>query len=154
MKDVVHLVRLAALFAVGIIVFLVARQMIIPAGFGKYGHFRPGALDDVRAKPISFAGHETCEACHDDVHTQLAGGKHAHLACEACHGPQAIHAEDPAKVKPVLPNTTQLCPVCHEASAAKPKWFPQVISKDHSGGEPCKTCHQPHSPAFGKEAAK
>jgi hypothetical protein len=154
MKEAVHLIRLAALFIIGFVLFLVVRQWIVPAGFGKYGHFRAGALDDVRARPISFAGRATCEGCHNDVRAQLAGGKHAHVNCEACHGPQARHAEDFEKVKPVLPDTKLLCPVCHEANTAKPKWFPQVVSQEHSGGEACKTCHQPHSPAIPKEGAK
>ncbi len=154
MKEAVHLIRLAALFAVGIILFLVVRQWIVPDGFGKYGHFRSGALADVRAQPISFAGRATCETCHDDIRTQLAGGKHALVNCEACHGHLANHAEDPEKVKPVLPQTQLLCPVCHEANAAKPKSFPQVISKEHSGGEECKTCHRPHSPVFGSGGEK
>jgi hypothetical protein len=41
-----------------------------------------------------------------------------------------------------------LCAGCHEASSAKPKWFPQVVSDKHSGGVPCDTCHQPHSPVI------
>ena len=97
MKEAVHLIRLAALFAVGIILFLVVRQRIVPAGFGKYGHFRAGALDDVRAKPISFAGRETCETCHDDIRTQLASGKHALVNCEACHGHRRITRRIPRR---------------------------------------------------------
>jgi hypothetical protein len=154
MKEAAHLIRLAALFVAGFVTFLLIRQAIVPAGFGKYGHFRAGALDDVRARPISFAGRSACEGCHDDKRAALNKGKHINVGCEACHGPLAAHADDPDKVKPVLPDTRQLCPVCHETNSAKPKGFPQVDSKDHSGGEPCKSCHQPHTPKFGLEAAK
>jgi hypothetical protein len=148
MKDAAHLLRLAALFAAGIIFFLLVRQIAVPAGFGKYGHFRPGAIDDVRARPISFAGKAQCEMCHPDQLKALLSGKHAHVACEACHGPQAKHAlaDDPMANKPVLPDTRVLCVRCHEANSAKPKKFPQVASADHSGGEACKSCHVPHRP--------
>ena len=148
MKDAAHLIRLAALFAAGFLMFLLVRQAVVPAGFGQYGHFRAGALQDVRSRPMSFAGHTTCEACHDDQLKVLSGGKHAHVACEACHGAQGKHANDPSQ-KPVLPDTKVLCARCHEENSAKPKAFPQVAAKEHSGGEACKTCHKPHRPKFG-----
>lgn len=154
MKEAVHLVRLAALFAVGIGLFLFARHLLVPPGFGKYGHFRPGALDDIRSRPVAYAGRTSCEACHDGEHSTLTKGKHAGIGCEACHGPLSLHANDPDKLKPVLPDTRVLCVVCHEANSAKPKSFPQVVSKDHSGGEACKSCHQPHSPKYGQEVGQ
>jgi hypothetical protein len=40
-----------------------------------------------------------------------------------------------------------LCKQCHQASAAKPKNFPQV-GDDHMPGIACKDCHIPHSPAM------
>jgi hypothetical protein len=27
--------------------------------------------------------------------------------------------------------------------------MPQVVSKEHAGDEPCKSCHQPHAPKVG-----
>jgi len=149
MKESGHLIRLAILFAAGLAVFLLIRQALVPPGFGKYGHFRAGALDDVRAHPIRFAGRAACEMCHEDKLKELKSGKHAGVGCEACHGAQAVHADDPMKSKPVLPDTTSLCPRCHAANSAKPKWFPQVVVRDHAGTEPCKSCHQPHNPKIG-----
>lgn len=73
------------------------------------------------------------------------------MNCEACHGPLANHANDPASVTPGLPDTAVLCARCHTASAAKPKDFPQVDPADHSGGMPCKTCHNPHNPTPGAD---
>jgi ferredoxin len=51
------------------------------------------------------------------------------------------------------PDTAVLCARCHTASAAKPKGFPQVDPADHSGGVPCETCHNPHSPAIGSDSS-
>jgi uncharacterized CHY-type Zn-finger protein len=95
---------------------------------------------------MAFAGHQACAECHDDVVKTKAVGKHAVVNCEACHGALQKHVEDPASVIPQLPDTGVLCARCHEANLAKPKAFPQLSTKDHSGGEKCKTCHQPHSP--------
>jgi len=148
-KDAGHLIRLALLLGMLVVAFLVIRRAVIPEGFGRYGHFRPAALEDVRAHPIHFAGRAACEACHSDVMELKQKGKHAGLSCEACHGPLAKHAEDP-EVKPVLPKVVALCSRCHEAHSARPKWFPRVNTKEHSGGESCEACHKPHKPKFGE----
>jgi len=146
LRSTEHLSRVVLLLALGLIVFLLIRQAVIPAEFGKYGHFRPGALDDIRARPVNFAGREACEACHSDQVEAKSKGKHANIGCEACHGALAKHAEDPTSVVPELPKTEVLCAKCHEANAAKPKTFPQVVTADHSNGMPCNTCHKPHNP--------
>jgi hypothetical protein len=140
------LIRPALVLLAGIAIFLVIRAAVVPKGFGKYGHYRPGALDTIRARPIVFAGQDTCVLCHDSEAATRATGKHAHVACEACHGPLATHADDPAANVPKLPDTAQLCRQCHEKDAAKPKSFPQVATAEHSGGMPCNSCHQPHNP--------
>jgi hypothetical protein len=145
-KDKEHLVRFAALLAGGAILFLLMRAALVPKGFGEYGHYRSGALVDVAVQPISFAGRAACADCHGDMADKLHGGKHAGVGCEACHGPLANHAEDPAKAKAVKPEPRALCPVCHMQNAAKPKGFPQVNVKDHAEGASCKDCHDPHHP--------
>lgn len=148
MRDAGHLIRPLVIFAAGTLLFVAVRQVIIPKDFGLYGHFRPGAMDDNRKHPIRFAGQEVCAGCHDEVVAKRKTGKHAGVACEACHGPQAKHAnaDDPKAAKPALPDTAVLCARCHEANVAKPKGFPQVVSKTHSGGSPCNACHQAHAP--------
>jgi hypothetical protein len=153
-RDAGHLFRLAGVFLAGILLFLILRSFMVPKSFGQYGHYRGNALSEIAARPINFAGHETCETCHVDVLDKKKDGKHAHVNCEACHGPLAKHADDPASVTPAKLDTAILCVRCHEANAAKPKAFPQVVSADHSNGLPCDTCHQPHSPAITAEAAK
>src|SRR5579871_2815111 len=144
-----HLIRVVLLLALAVVVFLVVRRTVVPADFGKYGHFRPGAMDDIRARPVKFAGREACEACHSDEAELKSKGKHAKVGCEACHGPLAKHAADPSSVVPQLPDTAVLCARCHEANQAKPKSFPQVATANHSNGMPCNTCHKPHDPRIG-----
>jgi len=145
-QDAGHLVRPALVLLAGLGLFILLRGAVIPKDFGKYGHFRPGALDMIRQRPVSYAGQDTCVMCHDDQATVRKAGKHAHVACEACHGPQAKHAEDPAANVPKLPDTADLCRRCHEQDAAKPQWFPQVVTAEHSGGMACNSCHKPHNP--------
>lgn len=146
LKDASHLLRMAAVFAAGIAIFLMARIIFVPKTFGQYGHYRAAALSEIAAKPIMFAGHGTCETCHTDVYDVKSKGIHAHVACESCHGPLAKHADDPTALQPPKIDVAVLCIRCHEANKAKPSTFPQVVSAEHSGGVPCDTCHKPHSP--------
>ena len=147
-KDAGHLFRLASVFLVGGVLFLILRSFLVPRSFGEYGHYRGNAITEIAARPISYAGHQVCESCHADVLEVKSKGVHKGVACESCHGPLAKHADDPASVQPAKLDTAVLCVRCHEANLAKPKNFPQVVSADHSGGAPCDTCHHPHSPAI------
>jgi hypothetical protein len=146
LRDSGHLVRPAVVLIAALGVFLIVRAAVVPKGFGQYGHYRPGALDVARARPIAFAGQDTCVLCHDEEGKTRASGRHAHVACEACHGPLAKHADDPAANVPQLPDVANLCRRCHEKDAAKPATFPQVVTAEHSGGMKCDGCHQPHNP--------
>jgi len=150
-RDAEHLLRLALLFAALLVVFLAARAVFIPAGFGTYGHYRAGALADSRSHPLMFAGHAACLDCHEDVDAAKKAGKHAGVACEACHGPLESHVADPATVAPETPDPKSLCLVCHLENLAKPKGFPQIEPADHAGDLSCIKCHSPHTPLPVKE---
>ncbi len=141
-----HLILLAAVFFAAITAFLLLRRAVVPEGFGLYGHYRAGALDDNRLRPLAFAGQSECATCHDDVVTARSAGRHKGVSCEACHGPQARHAANPDAVLPPKVGSIALCAGCHQRDSAKPLWFPQVVPAEHSGGEACGSCHQPHSP--------
>jgi uncharacterized CHY-type Zn-finger protein len=145
-KDVEHLLRLAGLFIAGLLVFTVARAEFVPAGFGKLGHYRAGAIDDVRAKPIRHAGQKACAECHVDIVELRAQARHKAIACESCHGPLATHAADPGQLTPKRPDGRVLCVHCHAANTGKSKRYPTVDIKDHAGDESCITCHKPHNP--------
>ena len=141
-----HLLRLACVAVVVVLAFLAIRHALVPPEFGKYGHYRPGSLDEIAALTPVFAGREACAACHDDIVTAKSKGPHANVGCEACHGPLGRHAQDFTSQKPVLPDTAKLCVICHEADSAKPKTFPQVVSREHAGDTACGACHNPHQP--------
>jgi len=141
-----HLVRVVGLFSAGVAAFLVLQAIMVPKDFGVHGHYRAGALDDNRARPLVYAGRAACLDCHPEVGDVLGRGKHATVGCEACHGPHAAHAADPSTAAAVRPDSRVLCARCHQASVARPAAFPQVEAADHAGGEACATCHTPHSP--------
>jgi uncharacterized CHY-type Zn-finger protein len=145
-RDVEHLLRVALVFAIGAIAFVVVRTILVPRSFGEYGHYRGNAIAEIAAQPVKFAGHQSCESCHADVAGVKSKGMHVSVNCEACHGALAKHADDPTTVVPPKLDTAVLCVRCHEANGARPKDFPQIVVKRHNAGLSCETCHQPHSP--------
>jgi predicted CXXCH cytochrome family protein len=145
-KDAEHLLRLAAIFIAGLLVFVVVRAALVPDDFGVYGHYRAGAVDDNRARPLVHAGQAACADCHGDVVTTRAAAGHVRVACEGCHGPLARHAAAPDEAKPVRPDGRELCARCHAANTGKPAWYRTVAVKDHAGEERCVACHTPHDP--------
>jgi uncharacterized CHY-type Zn-finger protein len=151
-KNAGHLTRVALVFAGGLILFIIARGLVVPKSFGQLGHYRASALEDIAARAPRFAGREVCEGCHSDVADLKKTGAHAKVGCEACHGALAAHATDPQSVVPKLPDTAVLCVKCHEANSAKPAKFPQVVAKDHAGDTACGTCHQPHKPGINGDS--
>jgi Cytochrome c7 and related cytochrome c len=141
-----HLLRVAGIFLAGLLLFAAVRGLLVPSDFGLYGHYRAGALADVRARPPSFAERQACADCHSDAAEALAKGRHAGVACEACHGPLARHVADPEKQAPAKLDPRKLCITCHLANVAKPKKFPQIDPADHGDGGLCTSCHAPHRP--------
>jgi len=150
-RDAEHLFRLAGVFLALLIVFLVARAVLTPASFGVYGHYRAAALEEIRAREVTFAGRAACLDCHDEINAVKKNGKHAGLGCEACHGPLQAHVADPSTVVPEKPNAKTLCLVCHMENLAKPRNFPQINPKEHADDDNCIKCHNPHAPLPVKE---
>ena len=92
-RDSEHLLRFAALFVMAFMAFLIIRHFVVPKSFGEYGHYRGAAIAEIAARPVKFAGHQTCETCHADVAQEMQAGKHEHVHCEACHGPLQKHVD-------------------------------------------------------------
>jgi predicted CXXCH cytochrome family protein len=149
-----HLVRVAMLFLAGVLAFFVLQAVLVPKRFGVYGHYRADALEENRARPVSFAGRAACVECHADVPDAMKGGRHERVRCEACHGPLAGHAGDPIEKKALRPDSKVLCVRCHAVNVARPVGFPQIDPPAHAGDAACTTCHTAHNPGLEKEAAK
>ena len=130
-RDVEHLFRLAAIFVLGTLLFLVFKAVMTPKDFGKYGHYRPASVEQMAARPIVYAGQKACAECHTDIVEQRALAK---------------HADGTDETKPTRPDGKTLCVRCHAAKTGKPKRYPIVDIKEHAGDESCLTCHKPHDP--------
>lgn len=169
-----HIVRVAAVFALGILAFLIVRWAVIPADFGTLGFYRAGAIDDARTRPIAYAGTPSCVECHVGKYESeyadpaappadlVKDNRHSVLRCEACHGPLAFHAIDQTQKeqakkagreegegsgRPVpLVESDKLCLGCHLQLPGRPERHPQVLVGDHGGNDKCQSCHRPHRP--------
>ena len=140
-----HLIRLAALFAVGITLFAGLRWVLVPEDYGVIGPYRASALTQNQAHPVVYAGRLACMECHSDVAEALKPNAHASVGCESCHGALAAHAADPG-VPAVRPDVRTTCAICHMPDYAKPAGFKTVDFAEHAGSESCSSCHQPHAP--------
>ncbi len=172
-----HVLRVGAVLGVGLVAFLGARWALIPSDFGVLGYYRTGALNDIRALPIAYAGRAACTECHDGAYdppepedgapvkkTALKtpldprkDNKHFRLNCEACHGPLQKHVADEDKEMAVPKVASDaLCLGCHRSLDGRPKTQPQVVPATHkkSGDEKkdaCVACHKPHWPKIADE---
>jgi hypothetical protein len=124
--------------------YLVARAFLTPASFGELGWYRANALAEIRSRTPVYAGKQACDECHSDILHKLEAGVHKTLSCESCHGACREHADNPDV--PPARLAENFCLRCHEANPSRPKWFNQIVAKDHYPGK-CTECHMPHQPA-------
>jgi len=138
--------RLLAVFAVVIVALIVARRTLTPPSFGEVGHYRAVAVDSIAARPLKYAGRRACAACHPPVVELHAGGNHAGVSCEVCHGPAAAHVAAPLDTKPAIARDRALCERCHAFNPSRPLGFAQIDTVVHNPRLPCIGCHRPHAP--------
>ena len=124
--------------------YLIARAVLTPTSFREFGWYRGEALVELRSRTPVYAGKQACDECHSDQLQKLAKFEHKTLSCEACHGVSREHAENPDILPVKL--TGSHCIRCHEANPSRPKWFKQIVVKDHYSGK-CTECHVPHQPS-------
>ncbi|MBK5298959.1 MAG: cytochrome C [Vicinamibacteria bacterium] len=147
-RDYEHVLRMAGLFVLAVVAFLVWRSWMVPRDFGVYGHFRAGAIADAAVRTPLYAGQASCIECHGDVQQVRSSGRHAAIGCEACHGPLGQHARGQSDVAPVRPDPRIVCLTCHTARLGMPAAFPRIVVKEHSESGSCTECHKAHAPGL------
>ena len=136
-----------------------------PAKFAGHETCETCHADVLEIKKNGKHAHVNCEACHGALIERSPSPAQPApnffrraialvIPPATVESPFIRHADDPASVQPVLPDTAVLCIRCHTASAAKPKGFPQVVPADHYAGLACGICHKPHSPQMDAGGAK
>jgi len=155
MEHAKHIIRAVLLLASAAVAFVLVRHFLYPVSFGKYGHYRFDSVAEYASLPARHGAPGACTACHEEESQVKAGGKHASVSCEVCHGPLDLHVQADARVAamPVQRSLTQ-CGLCHQRQPARPQDFPQVVLADHvreRGAEMseaiCLECHNAHNPS-------
>jgi hypothetical protein len=142
-----HIKRLILVFAIVISLFLLARHLLVPDTFGKYGPYRAATLDDYSLIEIHFAGQQACLECHQDVQDLKTQDVHSDIHCETCHGPGQKHVTSSAATDILIPSGREFCGSCHIMNSARPKnAITQVDLNKHNIGKNCIECHNPHQP--------
>jgi hypothetical protein len=151
-----HAYRVFALLLALLAAGLVIRRAAVPKSFGKTGHYRAEAPQEIGARLPRHVGEATCARCHGKQTALHDKDAHARVPCEDCHGPGQAHARTPS-TKLRVPKGKALCLACHQRLDARASFFPQIEPTEHfrkvgakttGAGPDCIRCHDPHEPLF------
>lgn len=143
----VQVKRLLVVFAVFIGLMFGLKYMFTPESWRQYGAYRGYALTEIADQQAKYVQMETCAMCHDSIAELKTQGVHKTLECELCHGPGYLHVDDVDNVDMKIPENSKYCLRCHTKNAARPQnIIKQIDAEEHSEGEECIICHNPHQP--------
>ena len=147
-----HISRLLLLLAAFLVGGLAAKWYFTADSFYEYGHYRGKSVTEIAAQEPVYQTARYCESCHGERHAQWSANSHKTVNCETCHGAALGH---PEKGKlPIPTDTRKLCTLCHEKMAERPRTQPQIDLAQHSFGQQCVVCHNPHAPKLAGVVAK
>lgn len=147
-----HIIRLLSLILGFIVVAVVAVQFLTVKSFYRFGHYRADSVQQIAAQEPGLQTAKYCQGCHTERHAQWSASNHKSVTCEICHGPAKGHPQN-GKL-PIPKDTAKLCTLCHEAMPGRPHTQPQIQVAQHSAGQQCTVCHNPHSPKIAAAAIK
>jgi cytochrome c553 len=147
-----HIVRLIVLILAFGAVALIAKWYFTAKSFYDYGHYRADSVPEIAAQQVVFQTPRYCQPCHAERHALWSANSHKTVICETCHGAAQGHPQN-GKL-PIPSDTVKLCSLCHEAMAGRPRNQPQIEVAQHSGGQQCIVCHNPHAPKIVSAAVK
>jgi predicted CXXCH cytochrome family protein len=147
-----HIVRLITLLVAVLVVAAIAPSLLTVDSFYRFGHYRANSVSEIAAKEPVYQTPRYCHGCHTERRAQWSAGSHKTVICEVCHGPAQGHPQN-GKL-PIPTDTVKLCTQCHEAMPGRPVTQPQIQVAQHSGGQQCNVCHNPHSPKISAAASK
>ncbi|MGP1677233.1 MAG: c-type cytochrome [Burkholderiales bacterium] len=147
-----HIVRLILIIVAVLVVSAIAAPLLTVDSFYRFGHYRANSVAEIAAKEPVYQTPRYCYGCHTERRAQWSAGSHKSVICEVCHGAALGHPQN-GKL-PIPSDTVKLCTQCHEAMPARPRTQPQIVVAQHSGGQQCTVCHNPHSPKISAAAAK
>jgi cytochrome c553 len=147
-----HIFRLVSLILGFLVVAIVAKPFLTVESFYRFGHYRANSVREIAAQEPAYQTPRYCQSCHSARHAQWSAGSHKTVICEVCHGAAQGHPQN-GKL-PIPKDTVKLCTQCHEAMPGRPRTQPQIQVAQHSSGQQCNVCHNPHSPKIAAALVK
>jgi cytochrome c553 len=139
-----HITRLLLLMAAAAALGYAAKTYFTPESFYDYGPYRAASVPELAAQEIVYQTPHYCQTCHAERQAQWSANNHKSVSCEVCHGAAQGHPQN-GKL-PIPSDTVKLCSLCHESMPGRPQTHPQVAVVQHSSGQQCIVCHEPHAP--------
>jgi cytochrome c553 len=147
-----HIIRLLLLMAAFGAVAYAAKVFFTAESFYDYGHYRANSVREIAAQQPAYQTPGYCKTCHSERVALWSANNHKSVTCEVCHGAAEGHPQS-GKL-PIPSDTVKLCTLCHEAMPGRPRTQPQVNVIQHSSGQQCIVCHNPHAPKIVAATAK
>jgi cytochrome c553 len=147
-----HIFRLVSLIAGFLVVAIVAKPFLTVDSFYRFGHYRANSVTEIAGQEPVLQTARYCQDCHTERHAQWSASSHKSVTCEICHGAALGHPQN-GKL-PIPKDAVKLCTLCHEAMAGRPRSQPQIEVGQHSNGQQCTICHNPHSPKIAAALVK
>ena len=147
-----HIFRLVSLILGALVLAIIAKPFLTVDSFYRFGHYRANSVPEIAAQEPVLQTPAYCKDCHSERHAQWSASNHKSVICEVCHGPALGHPQN-GKL-PIPKDAAKLCTLCHEAMPGRPRTQPQIQVAQHSGGQQCTVCHNPHSPKITAVTAK
>lgn len=147
-----HIFRLIALIVGFLVIAVIAKPFLTVDSFYRFGHYRADSVPEIAAQEPVLQTANYCQGCHSARHAQWSASNHKSVTCEVCHGAAQGHPQN-GKL-PIPQDTAKLCTLCHEAMPGRPRTQPQIQVAQHSSGQQCNVCHNPHSPKIAAALVK
>ena len=139
-----HIFRLVSIILGVVVVAVIAVRFLTVDSFYRFGHYRANSVPEIASQEPVYQTSRYCQGCHAARYAQWSGSSHKSVTCEVCHGAAQGHPQN-GKL-PIPTDVVKLCTLCHEAMPGRPATQPQIQVAQHSGGQQCNVCHNPHSP--------
>jgi len=147
-----HIVRLITLIVAFLVVAAIAKPLLTVDSYYRFGNYRANSVPEIAAQEPVYQTPGYCQSCHSARHAQWSASNHKSVTCEVCHGAAEGHPQN-GKL-PIPKDAVKLCTLCHEAMPGRPRTQPQIQVAQHSGGQQCNVCHNPHSPKIAAAQVK
>jgi len=147
--------RLLLTFFVFVGSFMLLQNFITPKSFGKNGHYRADAIQEIKKQIPIYKGEEACVSCHEDINELKSETVtiddeeftlHSNLRCETCHTPRIDSKTECKSNPPKMEPTRKTCGQCHSINASRKNKMKMIDLEDHKVEKNCIKCHNPHKP--------